>query len=321
MSIISLKAVVVSTCVLSAGIVLKHSSLVPFILEFVASDVPSFWNLMSQWLKPPYLYLLINAIIISIVASSKLQQKGHRIHDDQISVFSPPEKVMAAGTEVSLYDHIRPVRDLSDDNKTPVMMVMDGGDGVGEAVGDVTMTPPPKRSDSMEFTDSSEKESGDKPPVSARFGHRKAVKTNPEVGRALRVTRSKRNDTLESTWKTITEGRAMPLTRHLKKSDTWDSHVRQNSTTPAPKMKKAETFHERTTTTTATATTTPTTSGSGEGNANGNSGGRLKREPSLSQDELNRRVEAFIKKFNEEMRLQRQRSLEQYNQMINRGAN
>lgn len=50
------------------------------------------------------------------------------------------------------------------------------------------------------------------------------------------------------------------------------------------------------------------------------SGGKLKKDPSLGQEELNKRVEAFINKFNEDMRLQRQESLNQYMEMINRGA-
>lgn len=138
-------------------------------------------------------------------------------------------------------------------------------------------------------------------------------------GKALGVSKPKRQETFENTWKTITEGRSMPLTRHLKKSDTWDSHLRRNpappmdendntTTPPTQKMKKSETFGDnRSNTNNSSLSPSP-------------GSGRLRKEPSLSQDDLNRRVEAFIKKFNEEMRLQRQESLNQYQEMIRRGG-
>lgn len=112
----------------------------------------------------------------------------------------------------------------------------------------------------------------------------------------MRVAKQpKRHDTLENTWKMITEGRAMPLSRHMKKCDTWENRGPHD-------VKKSETFKERVN---QAASTAPM---------------KLRKEPSLSQDELNRRVEAFIRKFNEEMRLQRQESLNQLMEMIDRGS-
>lgn len=118
---------------------------------------------------------------------------------------------------------------------------------------------------------------------------------------ALGVAKAKKQETLESTWRTITEGRAMPLTRHLKKAETWERETPLRDLNGGGKlMKKSETFAGR------------------EKNA---SARLLRKEPSLSQDELNRRVEAFINKFNADMRLQRQESLRQYKEMMmNRGA-
>ncbi|KAE8728756.1 Tetratricopeptide repeat-like superfamily protein [Hibiscus syriacus] len=90
----------------------------------------------------------------------------------------------------------------------------------------------------------------EKPPVSSRFSHRKPVKASPEGGRALRVAKPKRHETPENTWKMITEGKSMPLTRHLKKSNMCENHNRDinaeelsDSTTS---LKKSETFRDRT---------------------------------------------------------------------------
>ncbi|CAH9059778.1 unnamed protein product [Cuscuta europaea] len=144
----------------------------------------------------------------------------------------------------------------------------------------------------------------EKPLVSSRFAHRgkQSVRSTPEGGRGLRVARQKKQlETLESTWKTITEGRHAPLTRRLKKSDPLENH--QN-------LSRGD------------AAIAADGDASGKRPVSRNPGMMiLRKEPSLSQDELNRRVEAFIKKFNEEMRIQRQESLQQYKEMINRGAN
>jgi hypothetical protein len=119
------------------------------------------------------------------------------------------------------------------------------------------------------------------------------------------VSRPRRGDTLENTWKAITEGRAPPLARHLKKADTFDTRPGRRPsggggskelTPPAPAtMQKAETYND---------------AGAGGGAR------KVRREPSLGQDDLNRRVEAFINKFNMEMRLQRQESLKHYSEMV-----
>ena len=109
----------------------------------------------------------------------------------------------------------------------------------------------------------------------------------------------RRQDTLETTWKKITEGHSTPLTKHLTKSDTWQerSHVQSSSEKSAKqKMTKSENLND---------INAPT---------------ELKREPSPGQEELNRRVEAFIKKFNEEMRLQRLESLAKNKEMVNGGT-
>ncbi|KAE8680160.1 cytochrome c-type bioproteinsis ccda-like chloroplastic protein 2 [Hibiscus syriacus] len=295
---LSLKTVLISTGVISMAFLFKVSA--PFVTEFVMSGIPSTYGLILSFLRPPYLYLLINCIIISIVASSKLQaQKPESAQLNHPEIVSPEFKDSNEVFSNEFSYGTAPAR---------VLVMEESKRAVEEEQVKVVTEAAPLRSESMEIVNLLGEKSAEKPPVSKRFAQRKAVKVATE-GKALRVSKPKRHDTLEATWKTITEGRPMPLTRHLKKSDTWEQRVQKDPNTPHPPlpntMKKSDTFNERIREPSLTRS-----SGSG----------KLKRDPSLSQDELNRRVEAFIKKFNEEMRLQRQESLNQYQEMLRRGA-
>ncbi|XP_022717974.1 uncharacterized protein LOC111276496 [Durio zibethinus] len=307
---LSLKTALISTGIISVAVLFKVSA--PFVTEFITSGIPSTYSLILSFLRPPYLYLLVNGIIISIVASSKLSQKQNPAqHNSSPDIVLPGVKV-SSEVYSSEYNYgsvaarVVVAEDLKTVEESKGGVVVDGG-GEEEQV-KVVMEVEPVRSESMELVSLLNEKAAEKPPVSKRFGQRKAVKAATE-GKALRVSKPKRHDTLETTWKTITEGRSMPLTRHLKKSDTWEQRTPKVHNAPPPPLpntvKKSDTFSER----------------SRESSLTRSSGsGKLKRDPSLSQDELNRRVEAFIKKFNEEMRLQRQESLNQYQEMIRRGA-
>ncbi|PIM98175.1 hypothetical protein CDL12_29346 [Handroanthus impetiginosus] len=355
---LSFKVLLISTSVLSAAMILKFS--VPAITDFAVSEVPSIYNGVVSWLRPPYLYLVINCIIITIVASSKLQSKKDDVFLsppleplDTIGIVQPPPVAPAMDVKSNIpTDYPAPEYKYNDavlngssgydvkvdkeiefgayervdvgrtaENEQVPFIVNAAAKGVdfsedatsnkeNEYVVAKPISNVPEKKDLTEYSPLNVK-----PPVSMRFGHRKNVKASPEGSKmVLGVSKPKRHDTLESTWKTITEGRAIPLTRHLRKSDTWERDAQVHGGTgrhhllkekTPQKMTKSETFSDQTN----TRSPSPA-SGSG----------KVKREPSLSQDELNRRVEAFIKKFNEDMRLQRQESLNQYMEMINRGA-
>ncbi|GAA0152670.1 hypothetical protein LIER_37537 [Lithospermum erythrorhizon] len=119
----------------------------------------------------------------------------------------------------------------------------------------------------------------------------------------MRVAKHKRHETLDSTWRMITEGRNMKNTNTFQSLDDENhtiinSSVRQNSF-----FRKSATFKDRTNVLHEPPAIL------------------LRKEPSLGKEELNLRVEAFINKFNEEMRLQRQESLQRYMEMVKRGAN
>ncbi|XWS18316.1 hypothetical protein CRYUN_Cryun32bG0033600 [Craigia yunnanensis] len=321
---LSLMVLFISTGILAIALGLKVS--VPLVLEFSVCQAPLLWSTFRSWLKPPYLYVIINGIIITIAASSWFHQDNSEKEQMQprsnISLDQRPalEYEMNNSLDFGVVEpnaFVYKQKQRREEVETRVyeeetnVAVEDNRDGGDEFAISKSEWIPPRRMDSSEIP-SDVLFSPEKPQASSRFGHRKPVKANPEGGLALRVAKPKRHETLENTWKIITEGRAMPLTRHLKKSDTWENHghdINVDTLADSPLMKKSETFRDRT-----NYQLSPVQINSFPAS------GKLRKEPSLSQDELNRRVEAFIKKFNEEMRLQRQESLNQYMEMVNRGS-
>jgi hypothetical protein len=392
----------------------------PAAAAFVEEELPRARAVAATWLTPPYLYLVINAIIISIAASSRFQSSGGR---PSAPSYAPAADADAdaiggegAGEEMEQQqDGIQQaVASLQVPAAVPVVaakaaevaaavveepvvveihtvaVAPEGEVDEDYSVSRSTWTPR-RRGAEPEVAEAEVPPFADltnsrkKPLVSARFS-RKATKPSPEgnnatyllfrvpilirpsapqrgleIGnlqkdlailfptgtirrsvefnedidtnvclfvclvtnadfdiagsRALRVARPRKEETLESTWKAITEGRGPTLARHLKKSDTWDTRpgrrpsgggssgeVDPAAAAPAGTMRKAETFND-----------------GGAGRSRPAPAALVRREPSLGQDELNRRVEAFIHKFNMEMRLQRQESLKHYNDMIGRG--
>lgn len=129
----------------------------------------------------------------------------------------------------------------------------------------------------------------------------------------MKVSKPRRHETLENTWKMITEGRSEPLSRQKKMCDTWENNDRPmelgyDEIEESPIMNKLETVKDW------------TNYQKQLGPVKMSERIISRKEPSLSQDDLNRRVEEFINKFNEDMRLQRQQSLQQYTETIQRGS-
>ncbi|CAD5163165.1 unnamed protein product [Musa acuminata subsp. malaccensis] len=323
-----LKAALASAAVVVTTAVMLHAG--PPIRRLLATEVPRAYASLVAWLTPPYLYFVLNAIILSIAAASRFH-KPSADSTDRVPVspaemvVHPPDYMLVAAASEEYYGGGEQEAMVLGQEETVVKAEAAGEEEeVEQELVSSRSSWTPDRTASPEFPT-------EKPLVSVRLGHRKNHKSTPDVrlydgaGKALRrVARPRREETLESTWRAITEGRAVPLARHLKKSNMWDTRAAlEDAEAPetAAVTRKSETLSDRETATphsgggggeSSSSSTSTTTSGVGRG--------MLRREPSLGQDELNRRVEAFIRKFNEEMRLQRQRSLQQFAEMIDRGS-
>lgn len=167
---LSLKALLISTCVVFVGLALTLGA--PPVMELTASHAPLMWASLLSWLKPPYLYVIINCIIISIAASSRFHhQSSDRDLPGDPTTSSPSDAPVEISPEFGVLDSMV-AYEQREETLDSISEVTEAVVVNGSAEEDLFT---PERMDSAEdlFTP-------EKPLVSARFGHRKPVKASTE---------------------------------------------------------------------------------------------------------------------------------------------
>ncbi|KAK9115519.1 hypothetical protein Sjap_014466 [Stephania japonica] len=264
--------------VVSTGFLFKLA--IPYSVSVLLSWIPRVWISFRTWLSPPYLYIVVNFIIIGIAASSSFHQKPS--DDDEKTSNSNSnsnnEKELVEEEESSCSVVV-------DDQVVEIKRIDDGADSSASS----TLLGQWSTVNQEQVVEN----------VADKVFSKDDLKSD---GRASnRTEKSKSSESLEETWEAIAGG-GKPPARQLKKSDTWNAPPVVRAAA-APELRKSDTFSD---------TASSTSSGSG--------GLRRRGEFVLSQDELNRRVEAFIKTFNNNIRLERQESLKQQMEMANRAV-
>lgn len=303
-----MKAVLISTGFLATAMHLKV--IVPVAVDF--SQAPILFSSLLAWLKPPYLYVITNVIIVVIFVSSKFFRStvsSTERKDYEVS-YSGDNKFQTHQNDHQQNVNRAPLRRRTESKdsdfggfiaKVSALIVVKEPEVVHEekerlVVEAAEMVIKEEKSNSLVVVAKSGNQTPvEKPLVTARIGQRKpVVKTTPAERnsmRALRVAKPKRNETLENTWKMIMEGKAaLPLTSYYKRPDTFG--LGEETTKQSDVLKKSEAFTDMTNYYQSLPAILPPPPPPLV---------KIKKvKVSRSRDELNRRVEAFIKKCNDE---------------------
>lgn len=198
--LMTLKAVLISSGVASVGVLLKVY--VPMAVDFSVSQAPVLWSSLLSWLKPPYLYVLTNGIIITIVASSKYYRNSshHGQEGDEsasprmlevkdlnpdaqfsfVAAYPPSPKLEPEAFMAVVYDDheeeteeeeiIDAVAMMEDESELKSVIMVENFDLVGSGGDEDAML---ASANSNRMT-----ESENLPPKDSRFGHRESVKAS-----------------------------------------------------------------------------------------------------------------------------------------------
>ncbi|KAG8378619.1 hypothetical protein BUALT_Bualt07G0004300 [Buddleja alternifolia] len=340
-SIKALELLLLSLGLISTLVMVKGAVNMPYSCEIVFSSLVGFWTSIRCFLSSPlYICIIINFMVVLIAASSAFHRHENEPdnHDDEIKVsFDVDMQNDVSSPPPPSPPQSFPEKDVSK-NSAPLLP---------RDVTKVAAPPPPPLStttSTLYFQDDiflseaitslhqniSEENHSEKAILSSlsfneglMFQEHEIKKTTnslntsenlPEPTKGIEkfarnLSHDKENeeeDTMEATWNAITGGgKQKPKKKHLKKSETWDVPPRnttaeesQPSIPSWKELRKSETFNDAVSITRR---------------------GGLRRDPSMSIDEFNKQVEAFIKKFNDNMRLQRQESDQRFLDMVNRG--
>ncbi|KAK1388080.1 hypothetical protein POM88_016258 [Heracleum sosnowskyi] len=268
-------------------VVVFKTAVIPYSFSKV-STLPQLCLSLKLWLSPPYIYIIINFIIVFIVVSSTFHRPrvNEEQHNDYGGQYADPplQQPNDDGDYGANLQHPVP---------TPSSQSLDiNNDHDFHFPNQI-----PETSPSLPNLDTPEIVYSEK--ITNEQSLEKTTNAEahdfPEHIKHILVTEhsvSKGHDeefeTMEATWEAITEATKSAPKKELKKIETW---------TRRKNMRKLETFNE---------------------SLLERQRGGLMRDLSIGHAELNSRVEAFISKFNMDMRLQRQESDERFLDMINR---
>ncbi|GAU46900.1 hypothetical protein TSUD_296790 [Trifolium subterraneum] len=281
------KIVLMSIGIISILVLLKVT-IIPYTFDLVLSTLPQLWFSIRRWLTIPFLYIIVNFIIITIAASS--------------SSFSDPKQTT---TTTILETTTNPIELKKQTNEPQEEEEEEEELKDSELFCNKFIIDPSQEKCSKDYylADFNDKVKD--------FGLLcKKFITDPSPGKIINdydlldSGDKGDDDSLEATWKAIMEGQEKTMKPHLKKSDTWTARIvkaepfRNNGgygddddpvAWAQRELKKSETFNDR---------------------------ASLKREKSMSPEELNKRAEAFIKKFNNQMKLQRLESYQRFMELV-----